>query len=142
MKATHFDLTGVETALDVDAQHQQLVELLNQMQQVADNSSQTIRLIRLIDRYNELTLQYFSLEEEQMLAADYPGYQAHKSMHDQSIEHSLQVNGSALLNDPQQGKQLVAYLRDWLLTHIRADREMSDYLKSHSPSGSDISFCR
>ncbi len=124
----------IESALklsvaEIDDQHQELVDLANQTQVILDDGDHPVSLIRILDQFNELSIRHFTTEEMLMKDAGYPNYQAHKLMHDALIEKTFGFDASSLLDDVQAGKDLVSLMREWLLGHIDADREMAAYLK-------------
>lgn len=124
----------IESALklsvaEIDSQHQELVDLANQTQLIIDDGGHPVSLIRMLDEFNELTIRHFCTEEMLMKDAGYPAYQAHKQMHDVLIKKTFGFDASSLLGDIGAAKDLVALMREWLLDHIEADRDVANYLK-------------
>ncbi|MCW8885528.1 MAG: hemerythrin family protein [Motiliproteus sp.] len=126
----------IESALklsisEVDGQHQELVNLLEQTQQVLDQDLPRVRLIRILDQFNELNIRHFATEELLMQEAGYPEFEAHKRMHDALIEKTFSFDATSLIDDESAGRELVALMREWLLSHMAEDREMGRYLKQN-----------
>ncbi len=124
----------IESALklsieDIDQQHQELVDLVNKTQAIIDDGVHPVMLIQALDRFNELSIRHFSTEEELMTDSAYPLYEEHKQQHDRLFEKTFSFDAKSLLDDAQAGKELVSLMREWLLGHIEADRELAEHLK-------------
>ena len=114
---------------EIDDQHQQMIDLINETQQLIDSQDDPAGLLTVLGRLQDLTLQHFTTEEVLMMQYGYPGLQSHKRMHDLSVERTFDFDGSSLQEDPEAAKALLKLLREWLLSHIHEDLEMAEYLR-------------
>jgi hemerythrin len=106
---------GIE---EIDAQHQVLVDLLNQVHE-AIQQRQGIEVARdIIQRLDEYTRVHFAVEESLMRILHYPEYERHREEHDRLIE---QLNGFHDKLDAGKGSlnfELAHFLKSWLTKHI------------------------
>lgn len=117
---------GVEV---IDQEHQAIVDLINETQQVIDSGEPQTDLVHVLNRLSDMTVQHFTTEEVLMLETGYPDLHQHKKLHDISIHRTFEFDASRLTTEPDAGKELLELLRDWLLSHIHADREMAQFLR-------------
>lgn len=114
----------------IDRQHGELVAMINETQEILEQERDGNDLVQILNRLNALCIEHFTTEEGLMREADYPGLSQHKQMHDGSLERAFDFDSARLGRDPQAGRDLLQLLRDWLLAHIHADREMAGFLKA------------
>ena len=103
---------------EIDAQHMELVNILNELYEAMSEKRGNDVLGRVISRLISYTKQHFSAEERYMVKYGYPDYQSHKKEHDAFTEKVL-----AFDNDFRAGKvalsiSLTSFLKTWLLQHI------------------------
>jgi len=116
---------------EIDKQHRQLVEIINQLHRaMRDGSSRQIMkdtLTRLID----YTDSHFTTEEDLMSAYNYPGYVAHKAEHTQLKKRVLDYQRQFDQNPLGMGVQTMEFLKSWLMDHvIGMDKKYTRYLNS------------
>lgn len=114
----------------IDEQHGELVDLINQTQALIDAGGEPGELVQVLNRLRELSVEHFSTEEVLMLTHGYADARQHKKLHDLSVERTFDFDAARLVDDPQAPGALLALLREWLLAHIHADRELAEFLKS------------
>ncbi|MDG4549566.1 MAG: bacteriohemerythrin [Candidatus Contendobacter sp.] len=105
---------GIE---EIDAQHQVLVDLLNQVHE-AIQQRQGMEVARgIVTRLGEYTRVHFAVEESLMRILHYPGYEGHKRKHDELIEQLAELHAKL-----DAGKaitfELTLFLKTWLTKHI------------------------
>ncbi len=121
---------------EIDAQHQSLIDLINQVWRATidnkPNQSEIIRIIELLETY---TVTHFTAEEIFMREIRYANFDEHKKAHESFVarigrEKLNVINGNRLNLD------IVHYLKDWLINHILvADRDYSAaYEKQIAPT--------
>ncbi len=104
--------------LEIDAQHETLIDLINQLHKAMTQCSERGILDGLISALIEHTQTHFLYEEQLMLEQGYPGYPRHKHEHDRLIEHIL-----GLAEQYRKGELLLSFavmvdLKGWALVHI------------------------
>ncbi|MCK9259228.1 MAG: hemerythrin family protein, partial [Azoarcus sp.] len=115
-------LTGIDV---IDRQHRGLVDMINATAaRLADQSELSAEEVRsLVGFLKEYTEVHFSTEEALMsLCGLPPGYaQAHHHNHDRFL--ALVGDMADELGDDAvpDGRQLLAFLGDWLIRHIRGE---------------------
>lgn len=75
---------------DIDRDHQELVEIIDQLKAAASGGDQKARLSHALDQFRGHVLNHFPAEEAEMDAKSYPGlakhHQAHALLADQVVE--------------------------------------------------------
>lgn len=116
---------------EVDADHQELVGHVNRLfEAIEDKTDDKVVGTLLLDLV-KYTKQHFNREEKAMLAAGYPGYQAHKKVHDE-LAAQVMVMAERFVREGAQSvkRELVTFLANWLVEHIiKEDRKIAPYLK-------------
>jgi hemerythrin len=116
----------------IDDQHKGLLDFVNELYNHASGNEQEERawFTEVIQQAVSYVKNHFATEEKYMVATKFPGYAAHKRIHD---EFTLTVVKS--VKEFESGKRLVLekfayFLKDWVLTHVAVmDRQYSDYFK-------------
>jgi len=114
----------------VDEQHQQLVELVNEMfNHVTGNDIQEHNYFnRVINEAVSYVKTHFATEEKLMLMTKFEGYDEHKKEHDSFVLAVVEN-----IKDYKAGKRLTLstftrFLKDWVLSHIALmDKKYFDY---------------
>lgn len=121
---------------EIDQQHQQLIDLINQVWAATINKQHNkIEMIRIVYALERYTVTHFTAEEVFMREISYPKFAEHKKAHDQFVarirqEKVLVASGERLNLD------IVHYLKDWLINHILvSDKEYAlQYAKRSEPA--------
>ena len=103
---------------EIDAQHETLIDLINQLHKAMTQCSERNVLDKLIAALIEHAQSHFDYEERLMAEHRYPGYTRHKKEHDRLIEHIV-----ALAQQYRNGDLLLSFavmvdLKGWALVHI------------------------
>lgn len=113
----------------IDAQHQNLVRMLNdlfQASQSAQNQEAVGQVLRELVKYS---VAHFATEERLMRDHAFPGYGEHRNIHEK-----MKAKVSSLVQDYQAGKaqigqEVTQFLKDWLTKHIQqTDMKYSQFL--------------
>jgi hemerythrin len=76
------------------------------------------------------TKTHFVVEEEMMLAYDYPEYRAHKATHEVFLAEITQFEADMSANKSYFSKSLIAFLENWLIKHIDlVDRKALEFIE-------------
>ena len=118
---------------ELDAQHQKLVSLINNL--YADlvkceniDQKQSYILGAIVDLI-DYGCYHFDAEEKLMLEYEYPGYECHKEEHEKFKMQVTQFlkehnEGTLILSFP-----ILVFLRDWLSSHVLdTDKQYGPYL--------------
>lgn len=116
---------------EIDAQHQQLVKMINELHDAMLQARSKEVTLEIIGRMAEYTQYHFSTEEKYMKQFNYPDYAAHKKEHEKFI---AQVG--SFKKEYESGKaglsyDLMNFLKDWLVKHIESsDRKYAPFFNS------------
>lgn len=108
----------------LDSQHQQLVQLLNELHSAMMAGAANAALSGILFRLISYTKTHFAEEEAHMRAIRFPGLAEHKNQHDR-----LTAEVGKLAADLQAGKvalsmNVMNFMKNWLKNHILgADQE-------------------
>ncbi len=116
----------------IDDQHKGLLDFVNDLfNHVSGNADDELLYFRgVVQTLIHYVKEHFLAEERLMIGTRFPGYAAHKKVHD---EFTMTVVRN--VKDFESGKRLVLekyayYLKDWVLTHIAVmDRQYADYFR-------------
>ncbi|GEM_PF-123946 len=114
----------------IDEDHQKLMNLINKLKMAVDYHTGECFEKQAIEELAEWTKTHFAREEMLMQRHGYPGYEAHKKIHDDmlarvaaSIEDYDERGHDALLD-------VAPMARDWLVNHIyNVDQSYARFLK-------------
>jgi hemerythrin-like metal-binding protein len=119
-----------ETGVDqIDQQHRQLLAKLEDLFLAIHEDQHGDRISGILTFLANYVETHFATEEFHMQATDYPGFSAHKAIHD-----ALRVQVAELIDgfgkDPAvMTEAVVDYLQSWLINHIDIeDRRMALHL--------------
>ena len=94
---------------EIDEQHKQLVNLINELHSAMMARKAKEILGEIIDELIEYTSYHFGTEEKYFDKFGYEETEAHKSIHKKFVDNNKLFVSSKILN----------FLKDWLLTHIK-----------------------
>lgn len=115
---------GIE---EIDAQHQVLVDLLNQIHEAIQQRHAAEVTQSIIEKLGEYTRIHFAVEESLMRILHYPDYESHKSAHDKLIEQLLDLQGR-LNTGKAVSFELAHFLKVWLTKHtMESDQRYAPY---------------
>jgi hemerythrin len=111
----------------IDAQHQQLIGLINQLHAAMLQGNGKPALAQILTQLVRYTDSHFSYEESMLRQRGYPGLAAHQAEHQklkkQVVDLQVQFQAGKLLLT----MQVMQFLKEWLANHILS-RDM-DYAK-------------
>ena len=127
--------TGIEL---IDAQHQKLVELTNQLYQscIARDESVNAVFKDAMGRMVDYVRFHFTAEQELLKRIGYPGHVEHKRQHDTLVKKILEA-----AKEHDEGKKFVPNnfvrtLKDWVFGHIAvSDRDYAAFVHEQKRKG-------
>ena len=121
---------------EIDAQHQMLIELINQVWLAIipskPDQEQTVRIVEELEKY---TLTHFTEEEIFMRKMGYLKFKEHKEAHEQFVARIAQEKAK-IASGQRLTLDIVYFLRDWLINHILvSDKEyVAEFKKQSTPA--------
>lgn len=108
----------------IDEQHQQLFSLVNQISLQKEKPTLQYLYMQLY----KYTREHFHAEEEVMKAASFPGYHAHKAIHDEIISQLNELSNTTFESNEKK-QEFDVFLANWLITHVMSeDKEIGRFL--------------
>jgi hemerythrin len=115
----------------VDAQHKNLVNIVNELHQALARGQGKQQLGRFLSSLIKYTQVHFKTEENLMQSHRYPDYMRHKSEHDHLTEAVLDFQGKFLRNEVGLTIEVMDFLKDWLTKHILGtDKKYTPFLNA------------
>jgi hemerythrin len=113
----------------IDQQHRTLVDILNEIGDVVQGSTdawnESVTLARLL----EYTKTHFAFEEALMLRISYAGFDAHAQEHRVLFQEVADLMARCGSGEDAGAQALLIFLRDWLSSHIMGtDRALGQEL--------------
>ncbi len=115
----------------IDAQHRQLVELLNGLhdEMLAGKGSQVIG--RILDALLDYSNSHFVDEESLMAEYQYPTLAQHREEHTQLTEQVIEFQERMRKGEIVLSVPVLQFLKDWLTHHIlQTDMMYSPFLRA------------
>ena len=104
---------------EIDEQHQVLVGLINELYSAMAQKGGDAKIGSVLDSLVDYTKVHFAVEECLMRMFGYPGYEAHKQIHDVLVAQVVGLVEKYRSGDGRVGMELLFLLKDWLLDHIK-----------------------
>lgn len=116
---------------EMDAQHKNLADLINQLTEAMKADVQTAVLEQLISSLINAMVVHFAAEERIMQEYGYPGYQDHRRMHGDMVSKIKTLNAQHKTLVDALSPELMSFIRTWLISHIqREDQAYGRYITS------------
>lgn len=106
---------GIE---EIDGQHQMLVDMVNRMHQAIHERHGSDVVKGILNELADYTRIHFAVEESLMRILGYPGYEDHKAIHEELLEHVVELVGKVESGKTAIGFELMHFLKTWLTKHI------------------------
>lgn len=115
----------------IDAQHKQLVELINKLHEAMMKGSSKAIIKDVIAELMNYTKTHFTYEEELMQKFSYGDYETHKKTHASFVERVFDFQEKYLKGEILLSIDIINFLRDWLIKHISGtDKKYTDFFIS------------
>lgn len=116
---------GIE---EIDAQHQVLVDLLNQVHETIQQHHSMVVTRNIITKLEEYTRIHFAVEESLMRILHYPQYEQHKEEHETLIGQLGELRAKLEVGKATVNFELANFLKGWLTNHImEVDKAYTSY---------------
>ncbi len=102
---------------DIDAQHQELVELLNACEHTARHRIGGLDPA-VVARLKAYAVDHFFREEFRLAAAGFEGLEGHRAQHRYFASRITELETPARDATPDELASVVAFLRDWFVHHV------------------------
>lgn len=113
---------------EIDAQHQALIDLINEMQDTVVEGVERERQLEVLGRLAEYTKIHFAVEESLMRIFGYPDYERHRAQHEGLVHNMLDLQRRLALDQAPVDESLMRHLKHWLLDHIlQSDQDYSRF---------------
>lgn len=123
--------TGIEA---IDAQHRKIVELINTLDQAAQQHDRHSAL-GVLEELEQYTLNHFSFEEFLMENGGYPAFESHRQVH-QRFAGRIAEYRQRCAKGEDITRKLLYDLKVWLTNHIqRDDQDYAPYVKKKLNKG-------
>lgn len=115
----------------IDAQHRQLVDLLNDLDAAVAHGYTDEITRSMLDRLIRYANEHFGYEEELFARTGYPDAVAHVTEHALFRQHVEELDKRARRGEFVLGIEVVRFLREWLLDHVQVtDRAYGVHLRA------------
>jgi hemerythrin len=112
----------------MDAEHRQLVDLVNQLAKAVLDPSEKETYDKLLDELFACTKEHFGTEERLMAAHGYPNATEHTSEHAKLIQDALAFRDKFAAG-AEPSVSLLYFFDQWLSRHIVTwDRDLADFI--------------
>ena len=101
-----------------DAEHKQIIACLNELHEAMQGAADGSTTKRVLDRLVQYTRTHFDHEERFMREVDFPGFEAHKALHDNMRQRTLGLRTHLTL---VTARDVLVFLKDWWLEHIQGE---------------------
>lgn len=119
---------GIE---EIDEQHKVLVDLINRMHDAIEEHHGSEVVLGILSDLADYTKIHFAVEESLMRILDYPGYEEHKEIHDELLEHVVELQQKVASGKTAISFELMHFLKSWLSKHIlEEDMQYSGFFLS------------
>jgi hemerythrin len=106
---------GIE---EIDEQHKVLVDLVNKMHEAIHQRHGSEVVNSILSDLADYTRIHFAVEESLMRILNYPGYEAHKEIHEELLHAVVDLQEKVATGKKSIGFELMHFLKTWLTKHI------------------------
>ena len=105
--------------VDIDSQHKQLVDIINQLGEAMKSRKTKDVLSDVLKELDEYTRKHFAFEEVLMKRYGHEGLEAHKPIHVKFVAQIQEFRQQVDEGSISVGVKMFSFLGDWLRSHIR-----------------------
>jgi HAD superfamily hydrolase (TIGR01509 family) len=117
---------------EIDAQHKVLLDLLNELIDLASSSSNPELITSIFHRLYQYVLTHFSTEERYLRACNYPHVVEHIALHASFIERMIELNNAFDPEDPHLLDETLDFIKTWYIDHIlKVDLDYAPHLQQY-----------
>jgi hemerythrin len=100
----------------IDAQHKQIVELINEMHAAVQRNAGPSALRPMLDHMVQYTMKHFKYEESLLQMHNYPELAMHQALHDKMRIRTLAFRDNIASLTPSD---VLSFLKEWWHNHIQ-----------------------
>jgi len=113
---------------DIDAQHQELVRLIERLRAAGAEDAREQAICRAVDELKAYARDHFALEEGYMSRFGFPDSEAHRLEHEAFVTHVNTLEYACHASFAPYAEML-QFLSAWLVRHIkRTDKQLGEFL--------------
>ena len=102
----------------LDAQHQRLVKMINQLSAAGETSTGSEAVSDSLTEMTQYAQTHFAVEEQMLRDNGYPDLERHMAEHLAFQERTSEFLTATMLSVTHVPESLLLYLRGWLVNHI------------------------
>ncbi len=102
----------------IDEQHQRVFIFINKLNLALRTAKDKEEIIDILKGLKDYSIHHFKLEEDQMIAAQYPKYSAHKAEHQIFIDRLNKLTADMENKNTSINLRLLKFLKVWFSGHI------------------------
>jgi hemerythrin-like metal-binding protein len=115
----------------IDAQHQKLVDLINDLHAATVGKEGNSALDKILDSLAGYVVSHFATEEALMKKFEYPGYEHHKAEHEKLSAQVKVLMEKSRGDRTALSPELMMFLQRWLIGHIaNLDKKYTAHLNA------------
>jgi hemerythrin len=116
---------GIE---ELDDQHHVLDELIDEMHRALSQRKGSRAVGEILDKLEDYSRVHFSIEESLMRILGYPGYEQHKTEHENLVAQLSELKEKVEAGKQSVSFQLLHFLKRWLTNHVAtSDKSCHDF---------------
>lgn len=116
---------------EVDKQHQNLVNMLNQLYEAMKQGKGQQVLDKILDELVKYADYHFKTEETYMQKYNYPELSLHKNQHLNFVEKVKEFLDKKSKGQAALSIEVMNFLKNWLVNHIMGtDKKMGQFISS------------
>ncbi len=104
---------------DMNHEHQQLLDLMNQLHDAHQKGKSGPDVLRILDALGAATTKHFKDEEAYMERIGYPKLSTHKLIHADLLKKFTAFSGDIHARNGVIGNDFFVFLKLWLTAHIK-----------------------
>ena len=115
---------------EIDRQHKQLVNILNQLLILDGISVDSETISDTLTKMTEYADYHFNSEEQYMQEYSYPEYEMHRKEHIEFMRKTAEFSIATMAYEKTIPTKILAYLKTWLIEHImESDMKYKPFFK-------------
>jgi hemerythrin len=117
----------------IDEQHQRVFIFINKLNLALRTSRDKEEIIDILKGLKDYSAHHFKLEEDQMLAANYPKYDTHKAEHQIFVDRLTKLTTDIESKGTTINLRLLNFLKVWFSGHIlNTDKKLVIFLSERT----------
>jgi hemerythrin len=115
---------------EVDFEHQELIELINESYNEAKNEDSFLAVLDSLGEIFEKISAHFALEEKEMRQLKYDQYEDHKEEHEELLDNIRDIMDDYEEKETLDEEEFGGRLKDWFVNHFSTkDARLHQFLQ-------------